>query len=65
MIVYEISGITVKMVCNLTFDNNYRFCRISKSYFLRKMLTELVQQLFHRTTLRMNEHKIYNIVVSI
>ena len=29
-IVYEISGFTVKMVCKMTFDDNYRFLRILK-----------------------------------
>ena len=35
-IVIEIARITVKMVCKMTFDDNYRFWRILKSYFLRK-----------------------------
>ena len=35
-IVHEISGITVKIVCKMTFDENGRIWRILQSYFLRK-----------------------------
>ena len=35
-IVFEIAEITVKMVCKMTFDDNYKFWWILKSYFLRK-----------------------------
>ena len=45
-IAFEIAGITVKMVCKITFDNNYRFGRILKSYFLRKTQQSLFSTCF-------------------
>ena len=45
-IVFEVAGITVKMVCKMTFDNDYRFWRILKSYFLRKTQQSLFIKCF-------------------
>ena len=45
-IVFEIVGITVKIVCKMTFDDNYSFWRILKSYFLRKTQQSLFSACF-------------------
>ena len=45
-IVFEIAGITVKMVCKMTFDDYYKFWRILKSYFHRKTQKSLFNTCF-------------------
>ena len=64
-IVCEISEITVKMVCKMTFDDFCRFWRILKSHFRRKTQQSLFSTCFVRPRFRMTGHKVHNIVVSI
>ena len=45
-IVFEIAGMTVKMLCKMTFVNKYRFRIILKSYFLWKTQQSLFSTCF-------------------